>query len=148
MTEFKHDPYAKDRPDNPVDGLLRMDRRQCRGPQPSLDDLPGLLEAAKGVSHGVTATSDLQQSIRARCPRCTPSKLPMVATQPRCSLRKLWRPRMTCILLTFNEITRSSNASSESLIVIVKLIVSVVDASTVVGSTDTAVMTGAVVDPI
>ncbi len=26
MTEFKHDPYAKDRPANPVDGLLRMDR--------------------------------------------------------------------------------------------------------------------------
>ena len=26
MTEFKHDPYAKDRPDNPVEPLLRMDR--------------------------------------------------------------------------------------------------------------------------
>ena len=26
MTEFKHDPYTKDGPDNPVDGLLRMDR--------------------------------------------------------------------------------------------------------------------------
>jgi len=26
MTEFKHDPYTKDRPDNPVEPLLRMDR--------------------------------------------------------------------------------------------------------------------------
>jgi len=26
MTEFKHDPYAKDRPENPVEPLLRMDR--------------------------------------------------------------------------------------------------------------------------
>ena len=26
MTEFKHDPYSKDAPPNPVDGLLRMDR--------------------------------------------------------------------------------------------------------------------------
>ena len=31
----------------------------------------------------------------ARCPRCTPSKLPMVATQPRCTGLRLWSPRMT-----------------------------------------------------
>ena len=33
--------------------------------------------------------------ISARWPRCTPSKLPMVATQPWCSGRMLCQPRMT-----------------------------------------------------